>query len=66
MKKFPGGANTCMLHKLGIFLTGMCPNVVPVGILRRYMLFGLVPEEMGVRVKFLEVLQAEIEPAAQG
>jgi len=55
-----------MLHKLGIFLTGMCPNVVPVGILRRYMLFGLVPEEMGVRVKFLEVLQAEIEPAAQG
>jgi len=45
---------------------GMCPNVVPVGILRRCMLFGLVPEEMGVRVKFLEVLQAAFEPAAQG
>jgi len=42
------------------------PNVSPVLILRRYMLFGLDPEEMEVGVKFLEVLQAEFEPASQG
>jgi len=30
------------------------------------MLFGLVLEEMGVGVKFPEVLQAEFEPASQG
>ena len=42
------------------------PNVTPVRILRRNMLFGLVPSEMGVGVKFLEVLQAESEPASQG
>jgi len=32
-------------------------------ILRRYMLFGLVPADMEVGVKFLEILQAEFEPA---
>ena len=35
-------------------------------ILHRYMLFGLVPEEMRVGVKFLEVLQAKARPSSQG
>ena len=39
------------------------PNVTPMLILRRYMLFGLVPADMEVGVKFLEILQAEFEPA---
>jgi len=36
-------------------------NVTPVLILRRYMLFGLVPAEMGVGIKYLEILLAEFE-----
>jgi len=32
-------------------------------ILPRYILFGLVPAEIEVGVKFLEILQAEFEPA---
>ena len=32
-------------------------NVAPVLIYRRYMLFGLVPAEMEVGVKYLEILQ---------
>jgi len=35
------------------------PNVTPALILRRYMLFGLVPTEMDVGDKFLEILQAD-------
>jgi len=48
----------------GKFLNGnlSLPNVTPVLILRRYMLFVLVPVEMEVGVKFLENLQAEFEP----
>ena len=42
------------------------PNVTPVRILRRYMLFGFVPAAMEVGVKFLENFQAELEPASQG
>jgi len=38
-------------------------NVMPVLILRRYMLFGLVPAEMEVRIKYLEISQAEFESA---
>ena len=34
-------------------------------ILRRYMLFGLVPEEMEVGLKYLEILQAELESACK-
>jgi len=34
-------------------------NVTPVLILRRYVLFGLVPAEMEVGVKYLEILQAD-------
>ena len=40
------------------------PNVTPVLSLRRYMLFGLVSSEIEVGVKFLEILQAEFEPAS--
>jgi len=36
-------------------------NVTPVLILRRYVLFGLVPSEMEVRVKHLEILHAKFE-----
>ena len=36
---------------------------MPLLLLRRYMLFCLVPAEMEARVKFLEFLQAEREPA---
>jgi len=36
---------------------------MPLLMLRRYMLFYVVPAEMGVQVKFLEILQAEFEPA---
>jgi len=36
-------------------------NVTPVLIFRRYMLFGLVPAEMEVGVKYFEILQAEFE-----
>jgi len=55
------------LHALqhGMLLNGnvSLPNVTPVLILRRYMLFGSVPEEMEVRVKFLQIFQIEFEPA---
>ena len=49
----------------GKFLNGnvSVPNVTPVLILRRYMLFGFVTAKMGIGVKDLERLQAEFEPA---
>ena len=57
------------LHALqrGKFFNGdvYLPNVTPVRILRHYILFDLIPEEMVVGVKFLEVLRAEFEPASQ-
>jgi len=40
-------------------------NVTPVLILRRYMLFGFVPAEMEVGVKYLEILQAEFDAACK-
>ena len=40
-------------------------NITPVLILRRYVLFGLVPAEMEVGVKYLEILQAEFESACK-
>jgi len=40
-------------------------NVTPVLIFRRYMLFGLVPAEMEVEVRYLEILQAEFESACK-
>jgi len=36
---------------------------MPVLILRHYMLFGLVPAEVEIGVKFLEILQANFELA---
>jgi len=42
------------------------PNVTPVLILRRYMLFGLIPAEMEVGDKLFQILQAEFEPAYRG
>jgi len=41
------------------------PNVTPVLILRRYMLFGLVPAETEVGVKFFETLQTGFGPACK-
>jgi len=59
-----------MLYSLkhGKFLNGnvYLPNVTPVLILRRYMLFGLDLAEMEVGVKFLEIVQAEFDPASRG
>jgi len=40
-------------------------NVIPVLILRRCVLFDLVPAEMEVGVKYLEILQAEFESACK-
>jgi len=39
------------------------PNVMPVLILRRYILIVLVLAKMEAEVKFLGILQAEFEPA---
>ena len=68
VRKFSGGREP--LHDLqhGKFLNGNVhfANATPVLILRRYMLFGLVPAQMEVGVKFLAIFQAEFEPASQG
>jgi len=40
-------------------------NVTPVLVLQRYMLFGIVPAEMKVGVKYLEILQAEFKSACK-
>jgi len=40
-------------------------NITPVLILRRYVSFSLVPAEMEVGVKYLEILQAEFESACK-
>ena len=65
---FPGGASPYMLYNIEHFWTEMgrsLSNVTPVLLLRRYMLFGLVSAEMEVGVKYLEILQAEIESACK-
>jgi len=61
----PGGREPLHAPQHGKFLNRSLSllNVKPVLILRRYMLFGLVPAEMEVGVKFLEILQAEFESA---
>jgi len=62
VKKFLGGREP--LHDLQHrkFLNGnvSLSNVTPVLILRRYALFGLVPAEMEVGVKYLEILRDEL------
>jgi len=40
-------------------------NVTPVLLLRRCVLFGLIPAEMEVGVKYLVILQAEFESACK-
>jgi len=62
---FPGEREPLLALQHGKLFNGnvSLPNPTPVLILRRYMLFGLVPTEMEVGVKFLEILQAEFEPA---
>jgi len=48
LKKFPVGCEPLHAPQHGKFFNGnvYLPIVTPVRILRRYMLFGLVPEEM--------------------
>jgi len=67
VKKFLGGREplhslqhrTCLNGNVSLL------NVTTVLILRRYMLFGLVPAEMEVGVKYLEILHAEFESACK-
>jgi len=68
VKKFPGGREPLHALQHGKFLNGIVclPNVMPVLILRRYVLFGLIPEEMEVGVKFLEMLQTEFKQTFRG
>ena len=63
VKKFPGGREPLHVLQHGKFLdvNVALPNVMPVLTLRRYMLFGLVPVDMEVRIKLLKILQAEFE-----
>jgi len=63
IKKFLGGREPLHALQPRKFLNGNVPlsNVTPVLILRRYMLFGLVPAEMKAWVMYLEILQAEVE-----
>ena len=61
VKKFLEGPEPFHALQHGKFLNGnmFLPCVTLVPILRRFKFFGLVPEDMEVRVKFLEILQAE-------
>jgi len=66
VKKFLGGREP--VRALQQFLKGnvSLSNVTPVLILRCYMLFGLVPAVMKVRIKYLEILQqAKFESACK-
>jgi len=65
VKKFSGGREPLHALQHGKFLNGnvSLSNVTPVLILRRCMLFVLVPADVGVT--FLEILQAEFEPACK-
>ena len=67
VKKFPGGREPLHALQHRKFLNGnvSLSNVTPMLILRRYMLSGLVPAEMEVGVKYLEILQAEFESACK-
>ena len=66
-KKFLGGHEPLLALQHRKFLNGnvSLSNVTPVLILRHYMLFGLVPAEMEVGVKYLGILQAEFESACK-
>ena len=66
-KKFLGGRERLHALQHRKILNGnvSLTNVTPVLISRRYVLFGLVPAEMEVGVKYLEILQAEFESACK-
>jgi len=57
-----------MLYNIEKFLNGnvSLSNVASVLILRRYTLFGLVPAEMEVGVKYLEILNSSLHANIQG
>jgi len=61
VKKFSEGREPLHSLQLGKSLNGNVdlPNVTPVPILRCYMLFVLVPVEIEVGVKVLEIFQVE-------
>jgi len=63
VKKFLGGREPlhALQHIQFLNRNVSLSNITPVLILRRYMLFGLVPAEMEVGVKYLEILQAAFE-----
>jgi len=67
VKKFLGGRKPLHALQHRKILNGnvSLSKVTPVLILRCYMLFGLVPAEMEVGVKYLEILQAEFESACK-
>ena len=67
VKKFLGGREPLHALQHRKILNGnvSLSNVTPVLILRCYVLFGLVPAEMEVGVKYLEILQAEFESACR-
>jgi len=60
VKKFSGEREPIHALQHGKFLNWNVnfPNVTTVRMSRRYMLFGFVPAEMEVRVKFREIFQA--------
>ena len=67
VKKFLGGRESLHTFQHRKILNGnvSLSNVTPVLILRRNMLFGLVPAEMEVGIKYLEISQAEFESACK-
>jgi len=67
VKKFLTGREPLHALQHRTFLNGNVPfsNVTPVLILCRYMLFGLVPTEMEVGVKYLEIFLADFESACK-
>jgi len=67
VKKFLGGREPLhgLHHRKNLNGNVSLLNVTPVLIIRRYVLFGLIPAEMEVGVKYLEILQAEFESACK-
>jgi len=63
VNKFPGGREPLHALQHRKFLNGnvYLSNVTPVLILRRYVLFSLASAKMEVGVKYLEILQANIQ-----
>ena len=68
MNKFSGEREPLHALKHGKFLNrnASIPNVALVRILRRSMLFGLVPAEMEVGVEFLEIFRPNLSLHLRG